>query len=796
MLRSRVAVPVFLSVVGGCAVAGVGDSAIAPGDPMENGILRSGPEDTSGPFVSDGTAQRLVGRVAEVSAVPMREALRARRPGKRPHPIARPPASPTAKGNGIDWNVATGSAVTSAPATTGPGWDTASPQDSLFFAVSGTATNGQGINGTAQVQAGWAAAAQNAKLFKLSNLYGTKPDLIWYALDATNGVAFDYSAVALNGDGSQVYALSTNGRLYCFAAGASGPAAGAATVGTACAGWPAYPNNYYSAGANTAYSSPWFDFVTGDVFFGDVSGKIHRVNGANGTSYWAGGGATLAATQSSPVLAPTSLSSPLVWDGVAYVGDDSGRFWRVRNLGTKPYPESPDVASIDLCGSAPGTCATNPWAIRSSPAMDVGVGKVYAAAGGNVFEFPAGATGNWQPSGARQKQLLVGATLPMYSSPALDWEAGWLYVGFNNSLYKVRYPISGTATQDVFSAAVSSAGADQTYPRGAPLAYNSSVYLATSTILERYACAEAASAVPAALTSVSNASYGASTVTSLMIDWRSGNVNFGYSAGIVQFKQIGSPDWTCPTTLPISVANLACNTNPECIAKKCTGNGTNGGCSNNNGTTRLCNTTTGVCYGACAAGYADCNNDKNDDGCETLLPTDPQNCGACGTACSTNNITLPTCTAGVCGGTCDPGFADCNHSVSDGCEQVVTATSCCGVTCGSGQICGQSACVAGVHTVCATVSEHQAAQIACPVGTHVTSVNYASYGTPTGTCPTFTNGTCHATTSLAIVQAECLNQTSCVVLAENAQVQAHGGVLGDPCAGTFKKLYIRVSCSY
>ena len=40
----------------------------------------------------------------------------------------------------------------------------------------------------------------------------------------------------------------------------------------------------------------------------------------------------------------------------------------------------------------------------------------------------------------------------------------------------------------------------------------------------------------------------------------------------------------------------------------------------------------GQCTGACNAGFADCNNDKRTDGCETSLSADVQNCGGCGRA--------------------------------------------------------------------------------------------------------------------------------------------------------------------
>ena len=94
-------------------------------------------------------------------------------------------------------------------------------------------------------------------------------------------------------------------------------------------------------------------------------------------------------------------------------------------------------------------------------------------------------------------------------------------------------------------------------------------------------------------------------------------------------------------------------------------------CSANNVVATSC--LVGVCNSRCIDGYADCNSNKLTDGCETNVSgpaaTDVLNCGGCGTVCSTNNITR-ACAAGSCSaGVCSANFADCNsNKQTDGCE--------------------------------------------------------------------------------------------------------------------------------
>jgi Galactose binding lectin domain len=87
-------------------------------------------------------------------------------------------------------------------------------------------------------------------------------------------------------------------------------------------------------------------------------------------------------------------------------------------------------------------------------------------------------------------------------------------------------------------------------------------------------------------------------------------------------------------------------------------------------------------------------------------------------------------------------------------------------------------------TLCAQVDEGSTVKLTAAPGKTITSIDFASYGSPTGTCGNFVAGDCNATTSRSVVEAACLGQNSCSVLADNS-------VFGDPCVGTSKRLYVQ-----
>ncbi len=93
----------------------------------------------------------------------------------------------------------------------------------------------------------------------------------------------------------------------------------------------------------------------------------------------------------------------------------------------------------------------------------------------------------------------------------------------------------------------------------------------------------------------------------------------------------------------------------------------------------------GMCgYAGCSAGWADCDGIAR-NGCEVDVVTDPTHCGGCMTNCPGATNASPACVGSTCRITCNPGFANCDNNVANGCE-VDTATSVnncgrCGMVC-------------------------------------------------------------------------------------------------------------------
>lgn len=77
-------------------------------------------------------------------------------------------------------------------------------------------------------------------------------------------------------------------------------------------------------------------------------------------------------------------------------------------------------------------------------------------------------------------------------------------------------------------------------------------------------------------------------------------------------------------------------------------------------------------YSGCNTGWANCDTSGTDaNGCESAVDSNVDNCGSCGRACASTNVSSKSCSGGACNSSCNAGFANCNKPATgadDGCE--------------------------------------------------------------------------------------------------------------------------------
>jgi hypothetical protein len=147
-----------------------------------------------------------------------------------------------------------------------------------------------------------------------------------------------------------------------------------------------------------------------------------------------------------------------------------------------------------------------------------------------------------------------------------------------------------------------------------------------------------------------------------------------------QYCSSGTCSLSCPPSLPTTCSNTSGGeycanlTNDPLNCESC---GSACPVANN---TPAC--SSGACtIGTCATGYANCNGSVS-DGCETQTTTNPANCGGCGTSCATvcssSNVSQLGCSGGACGVvSCASGYYDIDQSCTDGCECQASALGTC-----------------------------------------------------------------------------------------------------------------------
>ena len=86
--------------------------------------------------------------------------------------------------------------------------------------------------------------------------------------------------------------------------------------------------------------------------------------------------------------------------------------------------------------------------------------------------------------------------------------------------------------------------------------------------------------------------------------------------------------------------------------------------------------------------------------------------------------------------------------------------------------------------ICKTGGEGSSLTSTAPTGTYINRIDFSAYGQPNGSCPNFTYGGCNSSAS---------NNWAPALPATSVTFVANNGTWGDPCGGTTKRGYTKVS---
>ncbi|XP_019182356.1 PREDICTED: beta-galactosidase 16-like [Ipomoea nil] len=79
-------------------------------------------------------------------------------------------------------------------------------------------------------------------------------------------------------------------------------------------------------------------------------------------------------------------------------------------------------------------------------------------------------------------------------------------------------------------------------------------------------------------------------------------------------------------------------------------------------------------------------------------------------------------------------------------------------------------------------------QLNCPPNRNISKILFASFGRPSGDCSAYAVGSCHSSSSRAIVEKACIGKRKCTIS------QSYKRFGGDPCPGIPKSLLVDVQC--
>ncbi|HEY2746329.1 MAG TPA: PQQ-binding-like beta-propeller repeat protein [Polyangia bacterium] len=385
-------------------------------------------------------------------------------PSRTPPPDAPPPDAPPPD-NALDWQFVLTEPINVTPALWVAGATENNATDRMFAYG--------GYQGTEYLGAA-------------DDLYNATPDIAWAE---TIDSKIDGSAIALTPDGTKVYGVSSKGTVYGFNA----------ADGSRATGFPV------SLGHTVSWASPWIDFETQPyaLYVADTAGNVTRIDTSTGTKTW------------SKNVCSKIHSSPIVWSGVVWVGCDDGQLYRLNPATGALYGQK-----TNLCARS---CTGND-AIYSAPFIDSINNWLLVGVNNQVVALDISPSGCTTGTTCTPQFATVGSSAIFYSSPFADVAGGYVYIAFNNRLW--RAPYDGTKSNPITafqqaSHALGGVNNEQGYPKSSPMVFNGHVWVGDGAgYVNRFSSSDFSfeAVTP---------QYGATIDTTPLIDIAGGNIYYG-----------------------------------------------------------------------------------------------------------------------------------------------------------------------------------------------------------------------------------------------------------------------------
>jgi hypothetical protein len=354
---------------------------------------------------------------------------------KKPAPV---------NGSKLDWNLATGGygSVIGSPAKYSADISVAKCSDVIYFTVdqpgSATAVNLIAITNPYGFCPGNAGGTTPTVKFGLAMQYGTATSAV-PSLDGTVLYVLESRPSAQGGvilHAINVNNITVNKGSYNFGTGVwSGARALAAPTGLSTSE-QLFQITYTGVTNNNA--SPYLDYSTNQMFFGDSAGRIHRIIDVNKTT------ATRDTTHFPVQCGTQQLQSPVFVNNQVITTSADGRIYRINMAGTVPAGLYSTITSAQGGAGTAGGVGGG----LSAPIIDISNTNIIVA-GNNANGFPVRGVGfydfNFGAGASQVDGVSVGAgsTTIAPQAPSFD-DAFW--TTNNGNMYVPGAPSSGVGT--------------------------------------------------------------------------------------------------------------------------------------------------------------------------------------------------------------------------------------------------------------------------------------------------------------------------------------------------------------